>query len=474
LLGDLAYLLDHASQSQSYDAAGIKEYLREIILARPARSGEPKALRGSDVKAAREHFHVPKGRHLGRSASKPAARREDEKEIASGGEGSGVPNTKLHPDASSQQEIDATDDDDDTIAHEHPRQGGLTKVLSAIKSQAHSDAALEHNEPGAVSVEASSIENTIVIAGPTSPETAPTTPCPPPQSNHNKRDRSLSSTPANPSNKRVCNEVVPSQQPLELAAQTSPVVIDQSNVSPHAVSIVMTILTQLQNDNYNSALVQATDAYHHHLALHVQDVRKQHGDCLMSVQTKTHQINHELQLHQPSLEDHRLAQEHYPQVEAKVEHLRKDKEELVAARKNLDDSKDVLMRVSAENFEGMEKSLVAQWAANANALQEAESELGAAQVRLELTEDAARPALEFMNEAKPQLQEQETTAERLGLYVAHAEFVQLVVRTSPSAIESLDKYLQENGLSLHELRAVIEQGLQPTEVDGQQPDAAMT
>jgi hypothetical protein len=78
-----------------------------------------------------------------------------------------------------------------------------------------------------------------------------------------------------------------------------------------------------------------------------------------------------------------------------------------------------------------------------------------------------------MNKETPQLEEKKTTAERLSVYVTYTEFLQLLVRTSPSAIATLDKLLQEKGSSLQEFRAVIEQHGQLAQVDGQQADVPM-
>jgi hypothetical protein len=207
--------------------------------------------------------------------------------------------------------------------------------------------------------------------------------------------------------------------------------------------------------------------------MHVQDLRKQHEQRLGIVELQQHHINHELEIHQPSLEAYRIAQEYSFQAEAKVENLRADNEKLNTLLKSLADSKDLWMAFSAEKFEAMEQDLVAQLAAKVSALEEAEAELGAAQLTCHQTEEAARPALDFMNKETPQLEEKKTTAEKLSVYVTYTEFLQLLVRTSPSAIATLDKLLQEKGSSLQELRAVIEQHGQLAQVDGQQADVPM-
>ncbi|EXK83632.1 hypothetical protein FOQG_12152 [Fusarium oxysporum f. sp. raphani 54005] len=428
LLGDLANLLEEAIKV--CDASAIKDHLHER--ANPPRGGQHKVLRAGDIKAAREFFGATKGANLTRSASKPAAQREDDREIG------------------------ATDDDDDTMADEHSRRGGLTSILASINSRKLSDAALEHGATADSIVAANHNENTIALAESTSPEEAPATPSPLPYPPTNKRDRSISSTSVNPSNKRVCNEAASSSlQPLQPAAPTPPMMTDQHNSDDH------------------SALIQATDAFHHHLEMHVQDLRKQHEQRLGIVELQQHHINHELEIHQPSLEAYRIAQEYSLQAEAKVENLRADNEKLNTLLKSLADSKDLWMAFSAEKFEAMEQDLVAQLAAKVSALEEAEAELSTAQLTCHQTEEAARPALEFMNKETPQLEEKKTTAERLGLYVTYTEFLQLLVRTSPSAIATFDKLLQEKGSSLQELRAVIERHGQLAQVDGQQADVPM-
>ncbi|KAH7470406.1 hypothetical protein FOMA001_g14621 [Fusarium oxysporum f. sp. matthiolae] len=427
LLGDLANLLEEAIKV--CDASAIKDHLHER--ANPPRGGQHKVLRAGDIKAAREFFGATKGANLTRSASKPTAQREDDREIG------------------------ATDDDDDTMADEHSRRGGLTSILASINSRKLSDAALEHGATADSIVAANHNENTIALAESTSPEEAPATPSPLPYPPTNKRDRSNSSTSANPSNKRVCNEAASSQQPLQSTAPPPPMMTDQHNSDDH------------------SALIQATDAFHHHLEMHVQDLRKQHEQRLGIVELQQHHINHELEIHQPSLEAYRIAQEYSLQAEAKVENLRADNEKLNTLLKSLADSKDLWMAFSAEKFEAMEQDLVAQLAAKVSALEEAEAELSAAQLTCHQTEEAARPALEFMNKETPQLEEKKTTAERLSVYVTYTEFLQLLVRTSPSAIATLDKLLQEKGSSLQEFRAVIEQHGQLAQVDGQQADVPM-
>ncbi|WKT51267.1 hypothetical protein QSH57_016237 [Fusarium oxysporum f. sp. vasinfectum] len=351
----------------------------------------------------------------------------------------------------------------------NPPRGGQHKVLRAGDIKAAREffgatkganltrnAALEHGATADSIVAANHNENTIALAESTSPEEAPATPSPLPYPPTNKRDRSISSTSVNPSNKRVCNEAASSSlQPLQPAAPTPPMMTDQHNSDDH------------------SALIQATDAFHHHLEMHVQDLRKQHEQRLGIVELQQHHINHELEIHQPSLEAYRIAQEYSLQAEAKVENLRADNEKLNTLLKSLADSKDLWRAFSAEKFEAMEQDLVAQLAAKVSALEEAEAELGAAQLTCHQTEEAARPALEFMNKETPQLEEKKTTAERLGLYVTYTEFLQLLVRTSPSAIATFDKLLQEKGSSLQELRAVIERHGQLAQVDGQQADVPM-
>jgi hypothetical protein len=117
--------------------------------------------------------------------------------------------------------------------------------------------------------------------------------------------------------------------------------------------------------------------------------------------------------------------------------------------------------------------MVAQLAAKAKDLEEAEAELGAAHLACHQTEEAARPALEFMNMEKPLLEEKKTAAEKLGMTVEHTGFFQLLVRTSPSAIAILEKFAQDKGSSLGELRADIEQRVLLTQMDGQQADVPM-
>ncbi|KAF4958354.1 hypothetical protein FGADI_2520 [Fusarium gaditjirri] len=418
LLGDLANLLEEAIKV--CDASAIKDHLRER--ATPPRRGQNKALRAGDIKAAREFFGTTKGVNLTRSTSKPAAQREDDREIG------------------------ATDDDDETMADEITRRGGLASILVSINSQNLSVATREQEATSDSIIAANHNENNIALADPTSPEGAPATPSPMPNTPTKKRDRSVSATSVNQSNKRVCNEAASPLQSLQPAAPTPPMATDQNT---------------------------ATDAFHHHLEMHVQDLRKQHEQRLGIVELQQHHINHELQIHQPSLEAYRIAQEYSLAAEAKVENLRTDNQKLNTLSKSLADSKDLWMTFSAEKFEAMEQDLVAQLAVKVSALEEAQAELGAAQLTCHQTEEAARPALEFMNKETPQLEEKKTAAERLGIYVKYTEFLQLLVRTSPSAIATLDKLLEENGSSLQELRAAIEQHGQPVQVDGQQADVPM-
>lgn len=205
----------------------------------------------------------------------------------------------------------------------------------------------------------------------------------------------------------------------------------------------------------------------------MQDLRKQHEQLIGVWEIQQHHINHELEIHQPCLEAYRAAQEYSLQAEAKVESLRKDNETLSDCLKNLSDSQKLCMPSSAENFEAVQQHVLAQLAAKASALQEAEAELGAAHLACHQTEEAALPALEFMNSETPQLEDKKAAADRLGTTVKYTEFLQILVRTSPSAIATLDKVLHEKGLSLEELRAVIEQHDQLAQVDGQQTDVPM-
>ncbi|KAF4436644.1 hypothetical protein FACUT_6239 [Fusarium acutatum] len=424
MFGDLANLLEEGKKV--CDVSVIKDHLQEEV-----RRSQQKVLRMRDIKATREFVSANKRASCTRSTSKPAAQRQDEHEIG------------------------ATDDDDEAMADKHCPRGGLEHILVAINSQKLSDAAREHEVTADSIVAVTHNENTITSAESNSPEEAPATTSPMPNPPTNKRDRSISATSINPSNKRVCNQTVSSLQPLQPAAPTPLMMTDQHNYDERPPG------------------VQATDIFHHHLEMHVQDLRKQHELCLGNVELHQHHINHELAIHQPCLEAYRVAQEYSLQAEAKVESLRSDNETLNNCLKNLADSQKLCMPSSAENFEAVEQHVVAQLAAEASALEEAEAELGAAHLACRQTEEAARPALEFMNKETPQLEEKKTAAERLGMTVKYTGFLQLLVRTSPSAIETLDKLLQENGSSLEELRASIEQRGLLAQVDGQQANVPM-
>ncbi|KAI1021013.1 hypothetical protein LB503_009957 [Fusarium chuoi] len=427
MFGDLAILLEDGIKV--CDASAIKDKLRER--AAIPQGGQHKVLRACDIKNAKEFFGANRRANLTRSTSKPASQRQNE------------------------QEIGATDDDDDAMVDEYPSRGGLANILVAIHSQKLSEAAREQEVSADSIVAATHNENTTTMNEPTPPEEAPATPSPMPHAPTNKRDRSISATSVNPSNKRVCNQEVSSLQPGQLAAPTPLVMTGQHHYDERPPG------------------VQATDVFHHHLEMHVQDLRKQHEQLIGALELQQHHINHELEIHQPCLEAYQAAQEYSLQAETKVESLRKDNETLSDCLKNLADSQKLCMPSSSGNFEAVQQHVVAQLAAKASALQEAEAELGAAHLACHQTEEAARPALEFMNNETPQLEEKKAAADRLGTTVKYTEFLQVLVRTSPSAIATLDKVLQEKGLSLEELRAVIEQHDQLVQVDGQQTDVPM-
>ncbi|KAF5595174.1 uncharacterized protein FSUBG_9231 [Fusarium subglutinans] len=424
MFGDLANLVEEGIKV--CDVSAIKDHLQEEV-----RHGQQKVLRMRDIKATREFVGANMRASCTRSTSKPDAQREYEHEIG------------------------ATDDDDEATADEHSHRGGLANILVAINSQKLSDVAREQEATADSIVAVTHNENTITPAESSSPEEAPTAPSPVTYAPPNKRDRSASATSANQSNKRACYQTVSYLQPLQPAAPTPLVMTDQYNFHDRPPGM------------------QATDTFHHHLEIHVQDLRKQHERLLGTVELQQHHINHELELHQPCLEAYRAAQGYSLQAEAKVENLRTESETLNNCLKNLADSQKLCMPSSAENFQAVEQQVLAQLAAKASALKEAEAELGVAHLACQQTEEAARPALEFMNRETPQIEEKKTVAERLGMTVKYTEFLQLLVRTSPSAIATLDKLLQEKGSSLEELRAVIEQYGLLARVDGQQADVPM-
>ncbi|KAF4475825.1 hypothetical protein FAGAP_12586 [Fusarium agapanthi] len=424
MLEALAKLLEEANKV--CDLSVIKDHLQEEV-----RLGPLDILRLRDIKATRDFVSASKRASCTRSTSKPAAQREDEHEIG------------------------ATRDDDEAMANENSHRGGLASILVAINSQKLLDAAREQEANADSIVAVTHNENTITPAEPNLPEEAPTTPSPVRYAPPNKRYRSISATSANPSDKRACYQAVPYLQPLQPAAPTPLVMTDQYNFHDRPPG------------------VQATDTFHHHLEMHVQDLRRQHEHLLGTVELQQHHINHELEIHQPCLEAYRAAQEFSLQAEAKVENLRTESETLNNCLENLADSQKLCIPSSAENFEAVEQHILAQLAAKASALKETEAELGAAHLACHQTEEAARPALEFMNKETPQIEEKKTVAERLGMAVKCTEFLQLLVRTSPSAIATLDKLLQEKGSSLEELRAVIEQHGQLAQVDGYQVDVPM-
>ncbi|KAF5648883.1 hypothetical protein F25303_4911 [Fusarium sp. NRRL 25303] len=444
MFGDLAILLEDGIKV--CDASAIKDKLRER--AAIPQGGQHKVLRACDIKNAKEFFGANRRANLTRSTSKPAAQRQNE------------------------QEIGATDDDDDAMVDEYSSRGGLANILVAIHSQKLSEAAREQEATADSIVAATHNENTTTLNESTPPEEAPVTPSPMPHAPTNKRDRSISATSVNPSNKRVCNQEVSSLQPGQPAGPTTLVMTDQHHVSSRFLTDLKVLLMEWQYDERPPG-VQATDVFHHHLEMHVQDLRKQHEQLIGVLELQQHHINHELEIHQPCLEAYRAAQEYSLQAETKVESLRKDNETLSDCLKNLADSQKLCMPSSTGNFEAVEQHVAAQLAAKASALQEAEAELGAAHLTCHQTEEAARPALEFMNNETPQLEEKKAAADRLGTTVKYTEFLQVLVRTSPSAIATLDKVLQEKGLSLEELRAVIEQHGQLAQVDGQQTDVPM-
>ncbi|KAG5807316.1 hypothetical protein H9Q74_008266 [Fusarium xylarioides] len=421
MLGALATLLEEANKVCNVSA------IRDDLHAR-ARRAPHNVLRPCDIKAAKDFLVASNLANCTRSTSNPTAQRQDE------------------------QEIGATDDDDEAMADENFPQGGLKHIMVAIKSQKISAAAREQEATADSIVAATRNENTITPAESASPEEAPATPSPTPDPPTNKRGRSISATTVNPSNKRVCNQVASSLQPLQPATPTTSMMTDQHNYDDRPLGI------------------QATDIFHHHLEMHVQDLRKQHEQYLGSVELHQHHINHELEIHQPCLEAYRAAQEHSLQAEAKVESLRTHKEKIADLLRSLADTKDLCLSSSAEQYK---QDVMVQFAAKAKDLMEAESKLGAAHLACRQAEESARPALEFTNTETPQLEEKKIAAERLGMTVKYTEFLQLLVRTSPSAIETLDKLLQENGSSLEELRASIEQRGLLAQVDGQQADVPM-
>ncbi|KAF5558606.1 hypothetical protein FNAPI_5010 [Fusarium napiforme] len=424
MLAALANLLEEANKVCNVSA--IRDDLHER-----ARRAPHNVLRPCDIKAAKCFLVANNLANCTRSTSNPTAQRQDE------------------------QEIGATDDDDEVTVDEHSPRGGLEHILVAIGSQKLSDAAREHEATADSIVAVTHNGNTITPAQSHSPKAAPATPSPTPNPSANKRDRSISATSVNPSNKRVCYQTVPSLQPLQPAALTPLMMTDQHNYDDRPAGI------------------QATDVFHHHLEMHVQDLRQQHEHLLGNVELHQHHINHELEIHQPCLEAYRAAQEYSLQAEAKVENIRKDSETLNNCLKNLADSQKFCLPSVAENFEAVEQHMVAQLAAKAKDLEEAETELGAAHLACHQTEEAARPALEFMNMEKPLLEEKKTAAEKLGMTLEHTGFLQLLVRTSPSAIAILEKFAQDKGSSLGEIRADIEERALLNQMDGQQADVPM-
>ncbi|KAF5605647.1 hypothetical protein FPCIR_339 [Fusarium pseudocircinatum] len=404
--------------------------IKEDLIER-ARGAPHRVLRLRDINESKDFLVAYKHANCTRSTSKPVTQLQDEHEIG------------------------ATDDDDEATADEHPPRGGLEHILVAINSQKLSDAAREHEATADSIVAVTHNGNTITPAESHSPEEAPATPSQMPNPPTNKRDRSISVTSVNPSNKRVCYQTVQPLQPLQPVAPPPLMMIDQRNYDDRP------------------EMVQATDIFHHHLEMHVQDLRQQHEHLRGNVELHQHHINHELEIHQPYLEAYRAAQEYSLQAEAKVENIRKNSETLNNCLKNLADSQKLCLPSVAENFEAVEQHMVAQLAVKAKDLEEAEAELGAAHLACHQTEEAARPALEFMNTEKPQLEEKKTATEKLGKTVEHTGFLQLLVRTSPSAIAILEKFAQDKGSSLEELRAEIDERRLLTQMNGQQADVPM-
>ncbi|KAF5688340.1 hypothetical protein FDENT_4917 [Fusarium denticulatum] len=424
VLEALAKLLEEASKVCAVST------IKDDLLER-ARGAPHRVLRLRDINESKDFLVANKHANCTRSTSKPVAQLQDEHKIG------------------------ATDDEDEATVDEHSPRGGLEHILAAISSQKLSDAAREHEATADSIVAVTHNENTMTPAESHSPEEAPATPFPMPNPPTNKRDRSISATSVNLSNKRVCYQTVSSLQPLQPAAPTPLMMTDQRNYDDRP------------------AMVQATDIFHHHLEMHVQDLRQQHEHLLGNVELHQHHINHELEIHQPCLEAYRAAQEYSLQAKTKVESIQKDSEILDNCLKNLADSQKFCLPSVAENFEAVEQHMVVQLAAKAKDLEKAEAELGAAHLACHQTEEAARPALEFMNMEKPQLEEKKTAAEQLGKTVEHTGFLQLLVRTSPSAIAILDKFAQDKGSSLKELRAEIEECGFLTQMDGQQADVPM-
>ncbi|PNP74505.1 hypothetical protein FNYG_12128 [Fusarium nygamai] len=421
MLGALANLLEEANKVCNVSA--IRDDLHER-----ARRAPHNVLRPCDIKAAKCFLVANNLANCTRSTSNPTAQRQDEHEIG------------------------ATDDDDEATADEHSPRGGLEHILVAINSQKLSDVAREHEVTADSIVAVTHNESTFTPTESNSPEEAPATPSPMPNPPTNKRDRSISTTSINPSNKRVCNQAVSSLQPLQPAILEPLMMTDQRNYDDRPAG------------------VQATDTFHHHLEMHVQDLRQQHEHLLGNVELHQHHINHELEIHQPCLEAYRVAQEHSLQAEAKVESLRAHEEKISDLLKSLAETKDLCLSSSAEKYK---QDVMNQFAAKARDLAQAVVDLDATHLACRQAEEAARPALEFMNTETPQLERKKAAAERLGKTVNHTEFLQLLVRTSPSAIAILDKFAQKNGSSLEELRAAIEERGLLTQIDGQQADVPM-
>ncbi|KAJ4258195.1 hypothetical protein NW762_008341 [Fusarium torreyae] len=431
-------IVEHANANPEVNINDVKEFLHQAVASRADETGDDElTLRLSDVSAAKKKFVHPKFKPTRKSRSGPrtsAPHHEDgdDQEVESIIEDS---NTSTQLDLQRAEptadEVEATDDEDE-LANDamHQRPAGRStssKFLVAIKSKRPFN--LTANADAAADSSAASESNETTAASPISAR--------------HKRERSATPVSLNQPNKRIRGN------DTSFGHEATGCIRDSASPA---------------FDRYddNSELLQAAHIFHQRLFDHVRVMGKQHEDKAKQLAHLQQSVHQRIEVHQQHLACHRVAQANFLAAETKLSNLKDENQRLTNCQKTLDDAKDVWMQVSREKFAALEQDHRAQMSANLSALKDAESHLDSARSAFEDAENAARPALVLMNQAKPRLDEIKVTAGKLAKHMMHIDFLRLLVKTGPGAIVTLENLLQTKDMSLKDLANRILQNPNPS------------
>ncbi|KAF4454256.1 hypothetical protein F53441_3256 [Fusarium austroafricanum] len=489
MLSSLAIITEHVNKNPQITMDEVKEYLNRAAGLR-AGGDDRAALHLSDINAARKAFVEGKGklkRKVSQGVSKAPTELPDENEqegADSGADNSNISNaTNPQQDSSAIIEVQDTDDEDELVASAAQSSARPPKFLVAIKSrklrelskaecnskitgdiddedlpEAGIEAVIEAvSKTGTEAIEAGTLVGTqagtqAVIGTGDTPVGNRNTPVEPSPVKPQKRERSITCVTTDQSNKRVRNNDTSSDQAAPLPA------------GPRAS------LNQYDN---NAQLFGAAKNYHSHLAAHARGLGAQHAEKVRVLNHFAQSIDQQLGPHQQHLANHRSVQGQVLGMETQLAILQEENNRLVVGGKSLDDAKEVWMQISPDRFEGLVQDHRELMADNVNSLRQVQAQLHSARNTLGSLEAVARPALLLMHEAKPQHEAMKAATVRLGKRKAHVEFLGLLVKAGPSAIETLEAMLQSKDLSLEGLANMITQNGEAADENGQ-PSAAPT